>query len=47
MKKKGLINGSTFEELLRNAADEGIISVDKIEELKEEIEDLEDDLKAK
>ena len=33
-KKKGLINGSSFEELLSNAATEGIISEDRIEELK-------------
>ena len=42
-KKKGLINGSTFEELLGNAAEEGIISADKIEELKE-YNDLADDI---
>ena len=42
-KKKGLINGSTFEELLKNAANEGIISADKIEELKE-YNDLADDI---
>ena len=34
VKKKGLINGSNFEDLLSNAAKEGVISEDKIEELK-------------
>ena len=33
-KKKGLINGSNFEDLLSNAAKEGIITEDQIEELK-------------
>ena len=33
-KKKGLINGSSFEDLLTNAANEGIITKDKIDELK-------------
>ena len=33
-KKKGLIIGSSFEDLLSNAAKEGIITEDKIEELK-------------
>ena len=33
-KKKGLINGSSFEEILSNAAKEGIITEDRIEELK-------------
>ena len=33
-KKKGLINGSSFEDLLSNAANEGIITEDKIDELK-------------
>jgi len=32
-KKKGLINGSSFEDLLTNAANEGIITKDKIDEL--------------
>ena len=42
-KKKGLINGSTFEDLLSNAAKEGIISEQKIEELKQ-YNDLADDI---
>ena len=42
-KKKGLINGSNFEDLLTNAAKEGIISEEKIEELKQ-YNDLADDI---
>ena len=42
-KNKGLINGSNFSELLDNAAKEGIISDDKIEELKR-YNDLADDI---
>ena len=42
-KKKGLITGSSFLELLSNAAVEGIISEEKIEELKQ-YNDLADDI---
>jgi len=42
-KKKGLISGSDFQDLLANAAKEGIINEEKIEELKE-YNDLADDI---
>ncbi len=42
-KKKGLISGSSFLELLSNAAVQGIISEEKIEELKQ-YNDLADDI---
>ena len=42
-KKKGLINGSSFEELVSNAAKEGIVTEDRIEELKL-YNDLADDI---
>jgi len=42
-KKKGLIGGSDFQDLLANAAKEGIINEEKIEELKE-YNDLADDI---
>tara|TARA_B100001250_G_scaffold89171_1_gene73926 strand:- start:594 stop:3014 length:2421 start_codon:yes stop_codon:yes gene_type:complete len=42
-KKKGLINGPNFDDLLSNAAKEGIISEQKIEELKQ-YNDLADDI---
>jgi Domain of unknown function (DUF1974). len=45
-KKKGLIKGSSFEELLTKAANEGIITKDKIEELKAYKELAEDIIKV-
>ena len=42
-KKKGLISGSDFQDLLANAAKEGIINEERIEELRE-YNDLADDI---
>ena len=42
-KKKGLISGSDFNDLLVNAAKEGVINEEKIEELME-YNDLADDI---